>query len=80
MELYFAIVNILDYMALHETEHAAALFSILDTLAAEYARQNDTEVEEVIQDIASANDAENADNWTDIINAFKALYASGERI
>ena len=29
---------------------------------------------------AVANDAENAENWTDIIEAFKALYKSGERI
>lgn len=80
MELYYAMVNILDYMALHETAYPTALLNILDTLAAEYARQENTQAAEVIKDIASANDAENAENWTDIIEAFKALYKSGERI
>ena len=83
MEIYYAIVNILDYMALHETttEQRFRLFCLLDKLAEEMvkAKENDS-VMEVIESVADANDAGGCTTWLEIVEDFREQHKNGNRV
>ena len=73
MELYYAIMNIVDYMALHEVEEdeLEKFISTLNFL--QYMTGCD------IRDIADANDCY-ADTWFELIDAIRELFETGERV
>ncbi len=75
-ELYYSIMNILDYIALNDDalnlEHRKELLNICNMLLP-YIDCN-------ISDLASANDCGNCNTWNDFINELKILHATGERI
>lgn len=73
MELYYAIMNIVDYLALNKMEYSESkkLFDVLETLR---KLSGDT-----VLDIALANDS-NADNWLDLVNDIYEQFESGERV
>ena len=75
MELYYAIINILDYLAKHKylsEEERMEMYSILDKLL--------TTSGETIEDIANANDCGDCKTWIEIVDRFRELYTSGERV
>ena len=75
MELYYAIVNILDYLAKHKNlteEKRMELYFILNKLL--------TTSGETIEDIANANDCGGCKTWIEIVDRFRELYTSGERV
>lgn len=75
MELYYAIMNILDYMALNEISKDIRedLYKFLDYLF------NLSDFES-INDIASANDCGDCNTWGEIVKELKELFASGGRV
>lgn len=75
MELYCAIMNILDFLALNDVEESEKtyLFNTLDNLL----KMSDLGT---IDEIASANDCGRCDNWKDFVNALRKLHKSGERV
>lgn len=83
MELYYAMVNILDYLAVREItfESRIRMLCILDMLSEESVRQGfDKSVQECIESIADANDASGCKTWKEIIDVFRELHRKGERI
>lgn len=72
-ELYYAIVNIIDYHAKRKLKLDARMKEILDTLA-EVGHHE-------ISDIADANDAgADCETWDELVTRFTELMEKGERI
>ena len=76
MELYYAIINIVDYLALNKNNLSEArrgdLIHILDDLL---NMRGDT-----IEDIADANDCGECQTWDQLIDAIRELFETGERV
>lgn len=76
MELYYAIMNIIDYLALNKNTIApkrqAELIYILDDLL---DMRGDT-----IADIADANDCGECHTWDQLINAIREQFEVGDRV
>lgn len=74
MELYYSIMNILDYLALNEVNqvHKNELLNVCDILL-KHTGDN-------ISDLSGANDCGICDNWNDFISALKRLHESGDRV
>lgn len=75
MELYYAIMNILDYIALNELskDKKENLYKSLDHLLS--LLDGDT-----ISDISSANDCGICNTWEEIVEKLRELFEEGERI
>ena len=73
-ELYYSIMNILDYLALNDVvqDRKIKLLKICDTLLS-YIDSN-------ISDLSSANDCGMCDNWESFIIELKRLHENNERI
>ena len=73
IDFYYAIINILDGIALSNQNLTPELESALDIILMQTGSN--------IQDIADANDCEYDDNttWDDMVNEFKRLWEEGER-
>ena len=72
MELYYAIMNIVDYLAINEdTPIKGSLYSILDRLS--------HLAEATIEDIADANDCGKCETWIELVEKIRKLHKSGER-
>ena len=83
MELYYAMVNILDYLAVREItfESRVRMLCLLDVLAEESVKAGfDNSIHECIESIADANDAGGCKTWVEIIDVFRELHRKGERI
>lgn len=74
MELYYAIINILDYMALHEID--SNLQSYFYTTLTNLHHFTDIGT---IQDIADANNCGICNNWAELVKAFKKQHGTRER-
>lgn len=76
MELYYAIMNIVDYLALNKYNLTKArrveLIYILDDLL---DMKGDT-----IEDIADANDCGECHSWDQLIDAIRELFEAGDRV
>ena len=76
MELYYAIMNIVDYLALSKNNinktRRVELIYILDDLL---DMRGDT-----IKDIADANDCGECHTWDQLIDAIRELFETGDRI
>ena len=74
--LYYATINIVDYLALYEDVipkiKKSKLYRILFELQ---SITGDT-----VEDIADANDAGGCKTWNELVNRFKELHKKGERI
>ncbi len=81
-ELYYAIINIVDFLALAEVDkdNASELYRILDKLLRIEAEENDETMEENFEGIADANDAGGVKTWQEMVEVFKELHKKGERI
>lgn len=72
-QIYYAIMNILDGIALSEKEVSIVKFGyILDDLLA----FTDCDIE----DIADANDCGHCTTWEEVINSLREQYNIGDRI
>ena len=74
-ELYYAIMNIADYLALHgytSKSDCPTLYKMLKDLSAMGFIS--------ISDIADANDLGECKTWTDVVIALKANFEKGERV
>lgn len=72
MEIYYAIMNILDYYAKRHKKPTPEVIRILDSLA----KINGDK----ISDIADANDCGNCKTWIGIIRKLSAQFETGNRI
>ena len=72
MQTYYTIVNILDYYA--------TTGEVLDSMIIEHLNWLSSKSDNSIEDIGDANDVPNAKTWSDIVNGFKELYKTGDRI
>ena len=81
-ELYYAIINIVDFLALAEVDKddASELYRILDKLLRIDAEHNNQTIEENFEGIADANDAGGVKTWQEMVEVFKELHKNGERI
>lgn len=74
--LYYATINILDYLALYEDviskTKKSKLYSMLFELQ---SITGDT-----VEDIADANDAGDCKTWNELVEKFRELHEKGERI
>lgn len=83
MELYYAIMNILDYMALNEVsdETKNKLFQILDNLRDCDKDFSDESKTDYISSLADANDCgADCTSWEMVISRLKELFETGERV
>ena len=76
MELYYAIINIVDYLAINtytisETRRGE-LIHILDDLL--------DMIGDTIEDIADANDCGECHTWDQLIDAIMELFETGDRV
>lgn len=85
MELYYAIVNLLDYWAKHDNEldviKNMEIITSLNSIANLMVDMSeDKTYEEVIESVADANDAGGAKTWYEIVQNFKKQYKNGNRV
>lgn len=73
MELYYSIMNIVDFLAKNEVVDSVEK-SLIDTLETLRTISGDS-----IEDIASANDSDSSD-WENFILDIKRQFENGERI
>ena len=81
-ELYFAIVNIVDFIALSDIdrENASELYRILDKLLRIDAEYSEEDINDTFEAIADANDVGGVKTWQEMVQEFKELHKNGERI
>lgn len=89
-ELYYAMLNIVDYLALEENiskETEEKLYKILDEILdidTEYQLQDGEDFEQARKDhfdgIADANDAGSARDWKEMAAIFRHLWVNGDRV
>lgn len=89
-ELYYAMLNIVDYLALEDNiskETEEKLYKILDEILdidTEYQLQDGEDFEQACKDhfdsIADANDAGSARDWKEMAAIFRHLWINGDRV
>lgn len=81
VELYYSIINIVDYLALADIDRndASELYRILDKLLRIEADRMGEDVNDTFKSIADANDAGEARSWQGMVAIFKHLHETGER-
>lgn len=81
VEIYYSIINIVDYLALADIDKndASELYRILDKLLRIEADRMGEDVNNTFNSIADANDVANVKSWQEMVEAFKELYNKGER-
>lgn len=81
-ELYYAIMNIVDYLALgaYSDEDGREMYKILDKLIVFEADNYGSSIDDVFEAIADANDVGGVKTWQEMVTEIKKLHESGERI
>ena len=87
-ELYYAMVNIVDYLALNDVSNDTEYIDILNKLTKLESEREMETVEDFMESFADANDCgEYLDRnniemptWRDIVKAFSELFERGNRI
>lgn len=81
-ELYYAIVNIVDYLALgaYSDEDGREMYKILDKLLVFEADNYGSTIDDVFEAIADANDVGGVKSWQEMVKEIKELFKNGERI
>lgn len=81
-ELYYAIINIVDFLALAEVDKLDQfeLYRILDKLLAIDSACNGMPIDEEFNAIADANDTGGVKTWQEMVEVFKELHKKGERV
>lgn len=80
-EIYYSIVNIVDYLALADIDRndASELYRILDKLLRIEADRMGEDVNGAFEAIADANDVGGVKTWQEMVAEIKKLHESGER-
>ena len=81
-ELYYSIVNIVDFIALADIdkETQSELYRILDRLLrieSDYSRED---INDTFESITDANDAGGVKSWQEMVSVFKDMFKKGERV
>lgn len=87
-ELYYAMVNIVDYLALNNVSDDTEYIDILNKLTRFESERTKETIEDFMESFADANDcgeyldANNIEipTWRDIVKAFRNLFERGDRI
>ena len=81
-ELYYAIVNIVDYLALAEVDNdeERELYRILDKLLRFESECKGADINETFDAIADANDVGGVKSWQEMVKEMKELFKNGERV
>lgn len=81
-ELYYAIMNIIDYLALAEIDKLdqSELYKILDKLIAIDSAYNGESIDDEFTAIADANDVGGVKTWQEMVTEIKKLHENGERV
>jgi hypothetical protein len=81
-ELYYAILNIVDYLALSDTdrETRSQLYRTLDKLLWIHADDIGEDISETFAAIADANDVGGVKSWQEMVYEFTMLFEKGERV
>ena len=81
-EIYNSIVNIVDYLALTDTdrETRSKLYEILDELLVIEADNLDENISDTFAAIADANDVGGVKSWQEMVYEFTMLFDKGERV
>lgn len=81
-ELYYAIVNIVDYLALAEVDNdeERELYRILDKLLRFESECKEADINETFDAIADANDVGGVKSWQEMVKEMKELFKNGERV
>ena len=81
-ELYYAMMNIIDYLALAEIDKLdqSELYKILDKLIAIDSGYNGESIDDTFNAIADANDVGGVKTWQEMVVEIKKLHENGERV
>lgn len=81
-ELYYAIMNIIDYLALAEIDKLDQfeLYKILDKLIAIDSAYNGESTDDEFNAIADANDVGGVKTWQEMVTEIKKLHENEERV
>ena len=81
-ELYFAIINIVDFLALSDIdrENASELYRILDKLLRIDAEYSEEDINDTFEAIADANDVGGVRSWQEMVGEFEEMFRTGERV
>ncbi len=81
-ELYYAIINIVDFLALAEVDKLdqSELYRILDKLLAIDSGYNGMSIDEEFEGITDGNDVGGVKTWQEMVEVFKELHENGERV
>lgn len=81
-ELYYAIMNIIDYLALAEIDKLdqPELYKILDKLIAIDSGHNGESIDDEFNAIADANDVGGVKTWQEMVTEIRKLHKNGERV
>lgn len=82
-ELYYAIMNIVDFLALAENLNELSekrLYVVLDRLLTEDSFYNDESTEDTFNAIADANNVGGVKTWQEMVKEIKVLFENGERV
>lgn len=87
-ELYYAMVNIVDYLALNDVSDDIEYIDILNKLTRLESERTIETIEDFMESFADANDCgpyldrNNIEipTWRDIVKAFRELFERGDRI
>lgn len=82
MEIYYAIINIVSYLAsskIIDEDEQNELKGILDKLLALEAKNENSTLQETFDAITDANDVGGVKNWDEMIEEFKELIVNGKR-
>ncbi len=81
-EIYYSIVNIVDYIANvdMDSNNRSELYRILDKLLRIESDRAGEDINDTFNAIADANDVSGVKSWQEMVEAFKELFAKGERV
>ncbi len=76
MELYYAIMNIVDYLALNKNTLNGKIRGNLIIILDDLLEMNGS----TIENIADANDCGECHTWDQLVNCIRELFEIGERV
>lgn len=81
-ELYYSIVNIVDFIALADIdkETQSELYRILDRLLRIEADYRGEDINDTFESITDANDVGGVKSWQEMVSEFKDMFKKGERV
>ena len=81
-ELYYAMINIVDYLALYEVskENQSELYEVLDKLLKIDSEDNGETTQKNFGGSADGNDVGGVKTWQQMVKEFRKLWKNGDRV